>query len=124
MSDHNDTEVQPRYPGYPMHPYPHERPTSTSVTLQPNSTAQPTRPKNCMAVSIFTTLFCCLPAGLSAIVFSSKVDRAYDAGDHKGAVENAKNAKLCNLIAVIFGLIFIPLVIYLRVKAIQEQDNS
>ncbi|KAM7425484.1 hypothetical protein ABFA07_002401 [Porites harrisoni] len=95
-----------------------------TTILKPNSTAQPTRPKNCMAVSIFTTLFCCLPAGLSAIVFSSKVDRAYDAGDHKGAVENAKNAKLCNLIAVIFGLIFIPLVIYLRVKAIQEQDNS
>ena len=51
------------------------------------------------------------------------MDRSYDAGDHTGAVKNAKTAKLCNLFAVICGLIFI-LIIYLRVKAIQEQDNS
>ncbi|CAH3029128.1 unnamed protein product [Porites evermanni] len=124
MADHNDIQVQPRYPGYPMQPYPQERPTSTSVTVQPNSTAQLRRPWNWMAVSIFTTLFCCLPCGVSAIVHSCKVNRAYDAGDHEEAEKNAKNAKLCNLISIVFGLIFIPLIIYLRFKQMQEQKNS
>ncbi|CAH3029129.1 unnamed protein product [Porites evermanni] len=124
MADHNDTQVPPRYPGYPIQPYPQERPTSTSVTLQPNSTAQPPRPWNWLAVSIFTTLFCCLPCGVSAIVYSRKVDRAYNAGNHEEAEKNAKTAKSLNLLSVISGLIFIPLIVYLRVKAIQEQDNS
>ena len=52
------------------------------------------------------------------------MDRAYNAGDYAEAEKNAKNAKLFNLISVISGLIFIPLIVYLRVKAIQEQDNS
>ena len=52
------------------------------------------------------------------------MDRAYNAGNHEEAEKNAKNAKLLNLLSVIFGLIFIPLIVYLRVKAIQEQDNS
>ena len=49
---------------------------------------------------------------------------AYNAGNHEEAEKNAKNAKLCNLLSVISGLIFIPLIVYLRVKAIQDQDNS
>ena len=52
------------------------------------------------------------------------MDRAYDAGDHEEAEKNAKNAKLFNLISIISGLIFIPLIVYLRVKAIQDQDNG
>ncbi|CAH3175797.1 unnamed protein product [Porites lobata] len=127
MADHNDIQVQPRYPGYPMQPYPQERPTSTSVTLQPNSTAQPPRPWNWMAVSIFTTLFCCFPCGVSAIVHSRKVNRAYDAGDHQEAEKSAKKAKWLNIISVIFGLIFIPIIVYwqyLRFKQVQEQENS
>jgi len=58
--------------------------------FQTNSTAQPPRPWNWLAVSIFTTLFCCLPCGVLAIVSSRKV---------------RNNLKLfCSLHQVVMGL--------------------
>ncbi len=62
--------------------------------------------------SIVATLLCCMPAGIVAIVYASKVEGLWRAGDLEGARRSAQQAKLwCNisvglaLLLIIFGLV-------------------
>lgn len=64
----------------------------------------PPKPENYLVGGILTTLFCCMPLGIAAIVFASQVDGKYARGDYVGAQESAKNAKLCTWIAVGVGV--------------------
>lgn len=53
----------------------------------------PTKPDNYLVWAILTTLFCCLPLGIFSIVYASKVDSLYCAGDFLGAQSASDNAK-------------------------------
>lgn len=56
----------------------------------------PAKVPNYLAQSIIVTLFCCLPLGIPAIVFSSKVNGKLQTGDIKGAMKASRTAKtLC-----------------------------
>ncbi|WP_302813657.1 CD225/dispanin family protein [Leyella stercorea] len=45
-----------------------------------------------------STLFCCLPLGIVAIIHAAKVDGLYRSGDYSGAQEAADNAKkICSI---------------------------
>jgi hypothetical protein len=57
---------------------------------------------NYLVQSILVTLFCCLPLGIPAIVFSAQVNGKIQSGDIKGALAASKNAKLWCWIS--FGL--------------------
>ena len=57
---------------------------------------------NYLVFAILTTIFCCLPLGIPAIVYASKVDNKLYSGDYAGAVEASKKAKMFCWIA--FGL--------------------
>lgn len=59
-----------------------------------------------MVWSILTTVLCCLPLGIVAIVYSNKVDNLWYAKDYAGAVEAAKNAKTFCFISLGVGLVF------------------
>ncbi|MBN1550114.1 CD225/dispanin family protein [bacterium] len=59
---------------------------------------------NYLAQSILVTLFCCLPAGIPAIVFSSQVNGKVQAGDITGAKEASNNAKMWSWISFGLGL--------------------
>ena len=48
---------------------------------------------NYLVQSILVTLFCCLPFGIVAIVYSAQVNTKLEAGDYQGAVEASANAK-------------------------------
>ena len=48
---------------------------------------------NYLVESILATIFCCLPFGIPAIVFSSQVDSKLSAGDYEGALEASRKAK-------------------------------
>jgi hypothetical protein len=48
---------------------------------------------NYLVQSILVTLFCCLPAGVAAIVFASQVDGKLARGDYQGALESSRKAK-------------------------------
>ncbi|MBF0320436.1 MAG: CD225/dispanin family protein [Nitrospirae bacterium] len=50
--------------------------------------------------SILATLFCCLPIGIVAIVYSSQVNTRLRAGEIVEARENSRKAKMWCLIAV------------------------
>ena len=61
--------------------------------------------------AILTTLFCCLPFGIVAIVHAAQVDGKVAAGDYAGAKEASGKAKTWSFVAFLCGLI--PMVIYL-----------
>jgi uncharacterized membrane protein len=72
-------------------------------TYQP----QPSMPSNYLAMSIITTILCCLPAGIVSIVYASQVNTKYNAGDYDGAVRASKNAKTWWIVALVVGLVSI-----------------
>lgn len=91
----------------------HENPPETvtpaaSVGTSPyaNATAQgnqvPTTIPNYLVQSILSTLCCCLPLGIVAIVFASQVNTKIAAGDIAGAMDSSKKAKMWCWIS--FGL--------------------
>ncbi|KAJ8280622.1 hypothetical protein GJAV_G00057000 [Gymnothorax javanicus] len=65
--------------------------------------------------SIITTLCCCLPIGIAAIVYSSKASGANSAGDVARAQEASRTAKILNIVGLVLGIIIIIIVIVLQV---------
>ena len=71
---------------------------SVKSSQQSTNNASPVQPilpppSNHMVWSILSTVFCCLPFGVAAIIYSSKVDSAYNRGDYYGALEASKKAE-------------------------------
>ena len=65
--------------------------------------------KNYMAFSIITTILtticCCLPFGIVAVIYSSEVNSRLRMGDIKGAIETSKKAKMWNIISLLLSLL-------------------
>ena len=57
---------------------------------------------NYLVQAILVTIFCCLPAGIVAIVFAAQVNGKLQAGDYQGAVAASKTAKTWTWVS--FGL--------------------
>lgn len=77
------------------------------------------KPNNYLALAILSTIFCCLPFGIVSIVFASKVDSQWNAGDYNGAMESARKAKTWFWLAFGIGLVvdIIWLIYYLVIGA-------
>jgi hypothetical protein len=60
--------------------------------------------QNYLVFAILTTIFCCLPAGIPAIVYAAQVNGKLQMGDLAGAQQASKNAKLWCLISLGVGL--------------------
>ncbi|MBO7568941.1 MAG: CD225/dispanin family protein [Bacteroidaceae bacterium] len=96
----------------PPPPSPVAAPQSTPqsvVYVQTNSagTSQPAMPKpgTNMALAVLTTVLCCLPLGIVAIVYASKVDGLYFAGDYASALSASKNARTWAIIGIVSSII-------------------
>lgn len=68
---------------------------------------------NYLVWSILATLFCCLPLGIPAIVFSSQVDSKLHMGDYAGAQESSRKAKMFCWIS--FGLGLGVIILYILI---------
>ena len=71
---------------------------------------------NYLVPAILVTVFCCLPAGIVAIVYAAQVNGKLQAGDIAGAQQSSKNAKLWSWISAgvaLFGSIAYILLIVL-----------
>lgn len=77
-----------------------------------------------MIFAIITTLFCCLPLGIAAIVFASKINTLQKAGDYAGAQEEAKKAKLATIIGMVFGAIVSVIYIGIAIAGMKEYTSS
>ena len=76
---------------------------------QPQPASQPVgeKPKDFLALSILSTIMCCLPFGIPAIINASKVENLWNKGDYSGAEEASKKAKKWITTAAIAGAVFI-----------------
>ena len=64
-------------------------------------------PQNYLVWAILSTLFCCLPLGIPAIVFASQVNSKWNAGDWAGADASAQKARQFSLWGTIIGALMI-----------------
>ena len=76
----------------------------------------PPKPDNNMIWAILSTVLCCLPIGIVAIIKASKVDTLYMQGNYAGAEEAAKSAKTWSLIGaglgLLGGILYVILVVF------------
>lgn len=63
-----------------------------------------------MIWAVLSTLFCCLPTGIYAIICASQVDGLYSRGDYYGAQSKANSARTWSIVgavgAFIIGIIY------------------
>lgn len=64
------------------------------------------KPDNNLAWSILTTVLCCMPLGIVAILKSNKVDTLWAQGAQDEAIKAANDAKKFCIIGVIASAIF------------------
>jgi Interferon-induced transmembrane protein len=69
------------------------------------------RPNNYLVLSILSTIFCCWPLGIPAIVYASKVNTKFEEGDYEGAQEASKKAKTWIIWSVLAA--FVILILYI-----------
>ena len=88
-------QVAPAMP-LPAQPMPMQTP---GVVIPPGAAVP-----NYLVFAILTTVFCCLPAGIVAIVYAAQVNGKLQAGDYNGAQQASKNAKLWSFVSLGVGL--------------------
>ena len=71
------------------------------------------KPSNNLVFAILTTIFCCLPFGIVAIVFAAKVDGLWAAGNSPAAYDAAAKAKNWSIIAAACGALWIIIYVIL-----------
>ena len=83
-------------PATPLQPTPLQ---PTGVVLAPVAAVQ-----NYLVFAILSTVFCCLPTGIPAIIYAAQVNAKLQAGDVSGAQVASRNAKMWCLISLGLGL--------------------
>lgn len=63
------------------------------------------KPDNNLAMAIFTTVCCCLPFGIVAIIKASSVNTLYLSGNQQAACVASADAKKWSMYGIIIGLV-------------------
>jgi hypothetical protein len=64
------------------------------------------KPNNHLALAIISTILCCWPFGIPAIINAAKVDNLWLSGHQDEAYEAAAKAKKWSIISMVCGLVF------------------
>ena len=95
--NHTAPAYRPQQPGmYPPHIQP--RPINSTPYL---------------IFAIITTVLCCLPLGIPAIVYASRIDSALKLGDYYGAQDAAKKAKLFCILSAAISVVVVLLYFFI-----------
>lgn len=73
---------------------------------------------NYLAFSLLATIFCCLPTGIPAIVYSSEVNSKLQKGDWTGAQAASNKARLWCWISFALGLVTVGIFVLFTVAMI------
>jgi hypothetical protein len=99
------TWIQGTPPGYEtrtvQEPPPVQEPPRFGEVRPPGANV----PGYLLPASIAATLFCCLPTGIAAIVYSAQANSKSQAGDTAGASQAVKNANIWLVVSLVGGLI-------------------
>lgn len=83
-----------------------ENPTPDHNLSQPEPQDSPEpMPPAYLVWAVITTVICCMPAGIVAIIFSSRVSSCYYAGDMEGAKKNSERAQWWIIISIVLGVV-------------------
>lgn len=93
----------------PMNPQP--------VNTQPAEGATEPCPPTNLVWAIITTVLCCLPAGIVAIIYAMKVTNKYREGDIEGAKRASEVGAWWCIVSIILGILSMPLVSLLQVSS-------
>ncbi|ATV37432.1 hypothetical protein CTI16_07560 [Prevotella intermedia] len=63
------------------------------------------KPSNYLALAIFTTVCCCLPTGIFAILRAMKVNDYYMMKQYDAAVAASNDAKKWSIIGIVLGAV-------------------
>ena len=63
------------------------------------------KPSNNMVWAVLTTIFCCLPFGIPAIVFAARVDSLWFSGRHQEAYNAARASRTWTLVSAIVAIV-------------------
>ena len=104
MSDWQDAGAIPELAGLFLQTTPPPV-TGYQQSAVPPPQMLPLKPDNLLVWSILTTVLCCLPAGIVAIIQSTRVDSLWAMGDYAGAQKAANNAKMWCFVSLGLGII-------------------
>lgn len=73
------------------------------------------KPDNYLALAIFTTVCCCLPFGIYAIIKASSVNTFYQARNFPAALAASAEAKKWSIYGIVIGLVIDVLYVVVNV---------
>ena len=79
--------------------------------------SMPPMPDTNLVLAIISTICCCLPLGIVAIIYSSKVSGLYAAGQYQEALKASANAKKWAIWSIIAGIVFSVVYTIIRIAA-------
>ena len=84
------------------------------------------KPDNYLVWSILTTVMCCMPFGIVAIIKSNKVDSLWAEGYQEEAIKAANDAKKWCIIGAVSALVFwvLYIVVYVGFIAVLIAADS
>ena len=107
-------ESQPvQQPQQPQQPY------QPQYAGEQGAVNEPCPPTN-LVWAIITTVLCCIPAGIVAIVYAIKVQNKYREGDIEGAKRASEVGAWWCIAAIILGIICQPLISWLQVLSLGQ----
>ncbi|MDR1340335.1 MAG: CD225/dispanin family protein [Prevotellaceae bacterium] len=96
----------PPPPPPPVSVAPPPPPKVTPPPCQETNAQQAQKPDNLLVWSILSTVLCCLPTGIVAIVYSNKVDKLWYIRDYTASQEAANTAKIWCFASLGLGVIW------------------
>ena len=100
-----EAAVSPKIPPIPQQPAPVQQP------YQPQPASEmPKCPPTNLVWAIISTILCCLPLGVIAIIYSVKVTQKYQQGDFEGAKHYSEVSAWWCIGTIIGGIVLSPFV--------------
>lgn len=99
-------------PQQPVYQQPQQQVYQQSTQAYQTQQQQPLKPDSHMVLAILSTIFCCLPIGVYAIVLANKVDKLYYSGQYDEAEEASQGAKKWSIIgAAAYAIIWFVMIL-------------
>lgn len=97
----------------PVAPQPQQQYSSPQqpqyTSNEPIAPTEPCPPTN-LVWAIISTVLCCLPAGIVAIVYATKVQSKYRMGDIEGAKRASETSAWWCIASIVLGILSMPLI--------------